>query len=229
MVRRSSAGGHFAPSGQALIGGYQTDRPDSLPDGYACAFSHAVLSTHAHSTLAQRMAFCWRIEHKGKEPMKLFTRMLTTGVVTAATALTGTAAAVADTPPPVVEDFAYPHADKIFEERGIKLKRGDGHILLDKCDSRPGLIEVYARGMQERDKVGQGKFCFRVTGKTGYLSLELPKVYGAKGNDYAVKVNMATDNQEKSFDLDKNKWTAVGETADPQGREFSLLEIVAKK
>ncbi|RLU83118.1 hypothetical protein CTZ27_29065 [Streptomyces griseocarneus] len=140
-----------------------------------------------------------------------------------------TAAIAADTPPNTVEDFAYPQADKIFQERGIKLKRGDGHIVLVKCDSQPGLIEVSARGMKEIDKVGQGRFCFRVTGKTGYLSLELPNVYGAMGNEYDVDVNMMTSGEEKSFKLDKNAWKAVGKAADPLNREFALLEIIAKK
>lgn len=161
--------------------------------------------------------------------MNPFSRVLTTAAVAAAAAMTGSAVASADTPPPAVEDFSYPNAAHIFDERGIMLKTGDGHIVLVACDSQPGLIEVYAREMQDRDKVGQGRFCFRVTGKTGYLSLELPGVYGAKGNDYAVKVNMVTDNEQKSFNLDKNKWTAVGETADPKARSFTLLEIVAKK
>lgn len=162
--------------------------------------------------------------------MKVISRVLATAVVASSVAITGANAAMAaDTPPPIVEDFEYPQADKIFQDRGIKLKSGDGHIMLATCDSAPGLIEVYSRGMQERDKVGQGKFCFKVNGPSGYLSLELPTVYGAKGNDYAVKVNMVTTNESKSFNLDKNKWTAVGETADPQGREFTLLEIVAKK
>ncbi|MEU4213128.1 hypothetical protein AB0F13_24585 [Streptomyces sp. NPDC026206] len=162
--------------------------------------------------------------------MRLFSRLLTAGVVVAATAATGSATAIAaDTPPTAVEDFEYPQADKIFKERGIKLKRGDGHIVLVPCDSRPGLIEINARNMQETDKVGQGKYCFRVTGKTGYLSLEMPAVYLAKGNDYNVDVNMVTANEEKSFKLDKNAWTSVGESTDPQRREFTLLEIVAKK
>ncbi|MCA6092608.1 hypothetical protein LE181_10585 [Streptomyces sp. SCA3-4] len=162
--------------------------------------------------------------------MKFFSRLLTVGVTVAVTGLTGVAAATAaDTAPTGVEDFEYPQADKIFKDRGIKLKRGDGHIVLAACDSQPGLIEVYARGMQKTDTAGQGKFCFRVNGKAGYLSLELPAVYGAKGNDYAVTVNMLTASQEKSFELEKNKWTGVGETTDPQGREFTLLEIVAKK
>ncbi|MBZ4318659.1 hypothetical protein [Streptomyces huiliensis] len=162
--------------------------------------------------------------------MKLFSRVLAASAVVAATAIAGSTAAVAaDTPPTGVEDFEYPQADKILKDRGIKLKRGDGHIMLVACDSRPNLIEVYARGMQTTDTVGQGKFCFRVTGKTGYLSLEIPSVYGAKGNAYAVKLNMVTANEEKSYNLDKNKWTGVGETDDPQRREFDLLEIVAKK
>ncbi|WP_414169402.1 hypothetical protein ACMATS_27300 [Streptoverticillium reticulum] len=161
--------------------------------------------------------------------MKLTFRMLAAGAVAAAAVLAGPAAAFADTPPTGVEDFQYPQADKIFKERGIKLKTGDGHIVLATCGSRPGLIEVEARGMQDRDPVGHGIFCFRVTGKTGYLSLELPSVYGVVGNDYDVNVNMQTSTETKSFPVDKNKWTAVGEPADPQRRDFTLLEIVAKR
>ncbi|MEV4436913.1 hypothetical protein [Streptomyces sp. NPDC049555] len=161
--------------------------------------------------------------------MKLLPRLFATGVIVAAAASGYTPAVAADAFPNGVEDFEYPQADKIFKDRGIKLKRGDGHVVLATCDSRPGLVEVYARGMQTTDTVGQGKFCFRITGTSGYLSLELPSVYGAKGNDYAVRLNMVAANQEKSFDLEKNKWTGVGETNDPQGREFALLEIVAKK
>ncbi|MCA6096392.1 hypothetical protein LE181_30025 [Streptomyces sp. SCA3-4] len=162
--------------------------------------------------------------------MRLFSRLLALGVIAATTAVTGSATAVAaDNPPSGVEDFAYPQADKIFKERGIKLKRGDGHITLAACDSRPGLIEVWARGMNEIDKVGKGRFCFRATGKTGYLSLELPSVYLAKGNDYSTDLNMVTANDSKSFALEKNNWTSVGETKDPEHRQFDLLEIITSK
>ncbi|GAA0345152.1 hypothetical protein [Streptomyces blastmyceticus] len=168
--------------------------------------------------------------------MRPISRLLATvGAVMGVTALTGTPGAIAaDSPPPAVEDYAYPHADKIYQERGIQLKRGDGHIVLVACDNRAGLIEVYARGMQDVDKVGQGKFCFHVSGNSGYLSLELPRVYGAKGNDYDTSVNMRTGTgssaEDKSFKLEKNLWTPVGESADnPQRREFSLREIVATK
>ncbi|MFE0684994.1 hypothetical protein ACFW17_29910 [Streptomyces sp. NPDC058961] len=145
-----------------------------------------------------------------------------------------TSATVVDTPsdpslpPTAVETFVYPGAARIFQERGIKLKGGDGHILLATC-GEPGLIQVRARNMQTADPVGKGQFCFRVTGVNGRLDLELPAVYGAMGNDYAVKVNMVTSTEEKSYSLNKNAWTQVGETADPQGRDFTLLQIIASK
>lgn len=179
--------------------------------------------------------------------MRLFSRLTfrcaIAGAVAGATALAGTAVAIADgkeaedtrsatapavAPSHAVEDFEYPQADRIFRERGIKLKRGDGHIVLAECGSRPDLVEVRARDMEEKE--GNKRFCFRVTGKTGYLSLELPSVHLAKGNDYTVHVNMVTGDEGKSWDLKKNAWTAVGESsAAGKDREFTLLEIVAKK
>ncbi|QES21714.1 hypothetical protein [Streptomyces venezuelae] len=131
-------------------------------------------------------------------------------------------------PPLAVETFEYPDAARIFQERGIKLKSGDGHITLATCGT-PGLIEIRARGMDEADPVGRGLFCFKVTGKTGRLDLEIPAVIGAKANDYAVKVHMATGEEEQSYDLKKNSWNNIGETADPQGRDFTLLQIVAAR
>ncbi|MFF0505973.1 hypothetical protein ACFYUH_20550 [Streptomyces fimicarius] len=135
----------------------------------------------------------------------------------------GAPVAAADELPPVaVEDFAYPEADKIFAEQGILLKRGDGHILLADCASATGLVEVFSRE--------KGRFCFRVTGTSGFLSLELPQVYGVKGNDYKLRVDMeAVGGEEASFDVPKNTWTPVGETADPENRDHTLLEIHATK
>ncbi|MGW3182883.1 hypothetical protein ACWDD9_26750 [Kitasatospora sp. NPDC001119] len=176
--------------------------------------------------------------------MKPLIRCLTVGAVAGAVALTGLttvgaapvpagtastagAAAADDTPPPAVEDFAYPNADKIFQERGIRLKSGDGHILLVTCDGRPGLIQVRARGNAVTDPVGNGQFCFQVSGPTGRLSLEIPSVFMVMGNDYAVRLDMRTGTENKSFDVKKNIWTSVGESTDPQGRLFSLLEITA--
>ncbi|WNM35088.1 hypothetical protein RKE30_34360 [Streptomyces sp. Li-HN-5-11] len=120
-----------------------------------------------------------------------------------------------------VEDFNYPQADKILAEKNILLKRGDGHITLADCASGTGFLEVWARS---RDKV-----CFQVTGNSGWLTLEIPSVYAVRGNDYAAQVDMTVGTEEKSFDVAKNSWTPVGESADPQGREHMLVEIRTSK
>lgn len=126
-----------------------------------------------------------------------------------------------DAPGFAIEYFAYPQADKIRAEKGITLKRGDGHILLADCAGGPGLLEVWARAKE--------KICFRVTGNSGHLSLEIPSVFGVKGNDYATRVDMTAGSERKSFDITKNAWTGVGESADEQGRDFMLMEIRTAK
>ncbi len=161
--------------------------------------------------------------------MKLIARALVAGCVAATAAVVwsvsgpaeSTNAAVsvtAGSPEHAVEDFNYPQADKIQMEKGILLKRGDGHIVLATCGSQNGLLEIYARS---KDKI-----CFRVTGNSGYLSLEIPAVYGIKGNDYSTDVTMTVGGQEKNFDIPKNTYTPVGESDDPEGRDHMLVEIV---
>ncbi|MCM2579118.1 hypothetical protein [Streptomyces meridianus] len=134
----------------------------------------------------------------------------------------GTTRLVADEGPGyAVEDFDYPQADKILAEQGITLKRGDGHIVLADCASETGLLEVWARQ--------QDKICFRMTGDSGWLTMEIPSVYGVKGNDYTTQVDMTVGTEEKTFDIAKNSWTPVGESADEQGREHMLVEIRSSK
>ncbi|WP_256362492.1 hypothetical protein [Streptomyces sp. TRM70350] len=152
---------------------------------------------------------------------------LTWLAVPAGTSATGGADARAaapvagEAPGYAVEDFNYPQADKILAEQNIVLKRGDGHITLADCVSGTGQLEVWARS---KDRI-----CFQVTGNSGWLTLEIPSVYGIRGNDYTTQVDMTTGTEEKSFDVDKNAWTAVGESADEQGREFMLVEIRTAK
>ncbi|WP_329558165.1 hypothetical protein OG711_01985 [Streptomyces uncialis] len=95
--------------------------------------------------------------------------------------------------PYAVEDFAYPGAARILQEQGIVLKGGDGNITLVTCGSAPGLLEVWALGGR------QDRFCFRFTGNQGYLSREIPSVYGVKGNAYTTDVHMTVAGTEKSF------------------------------
>ncbi|WP_426368606.1 hypothetical protein [Streptomyces sp. E-08] len=134
----------------------------------------------------------------------------------------GTMTSIADEGPGyAVEDFGYPDADKILTERHITLKRGDGHIVLADCGSATDLFEVWSR---DKDKI-----CFKVSGTRGYLALEIPTVFAVKGNTYSAQVDMTTGTEEKTFDVNKNSWTPVGESADEQGRDFMLMEIRTAK
>ncbi|MFC5645019.1 trypsin-like serine protease [Kitasatospora cinereorecta] len=108
-------------------------------------------------------------------------------------------------PVSVVEDFSYPGAAKILAERGITLKSGDGHIVLADCASGSGLVQLYSRALTP------SQVCFKVTGQTGYLALEIPQVYNIKGDDHAIKATLNTDGKVSSVDVNKNAWTPVGE------------------
>ncbi|MFE9171709.1 hypothetical protein ACFYNZ_19740 [Streptomyces kebangsaanensis] len=120
-----------------------------------------------------------------------------------------------------VEDFNYPHADRILAEQGILLKRGDGHIVLADCVDGTNQLQVWPRS--------KNRVCFDVTGASGYLTMEIPAVYAIVGNDYTTKATMTVDDETTTYDIAKNLWTGVGETADPQGRRFMLVELKTSK
>ncbi|MDF0372353.1 hypothetical protein ABZV52_02025 [Streptomyces sp. NPDC004735] len=134
----------------------------------------------------------------------------------------GAAALVADVaddaPGYAVEDFNYPQADKILAEKNILLKRGDGHITLANCVAGTGQLEILARDRND-------KICFNTVGNQGWLTLEIPAVFSIKGNDYSTTVDMTVGAEEKTYEINKNSWTPVGETADPEGRDHTLVEI----
>lgn len=138
-----------------------------------------------------------------------------------ASSASSAASVAAESPGYAVEDFAYPNADRIFQERGILLKRGDGHITLAECGSQDGLLEIWSRS--------NSRVCFRVTGDSGYLALEIPAVYGVKTNNYDTELTMTVEDEEKSVDVPKNTYRAVGETDDPLGRRHMLVEISTAK
>ncbi|WP_030600143.1 hypothetical protein [Streptomyces rimosus] len=131
------------------------------------------------------------------------------------------AAGSSEQPPLAIEDFSYPGADRVLKEKNLELKHGDGHIVLAECDSSPNLLRFIARDRAD--------FCFKVSGDSGYLALEVPAVGGVQSHDYKAKVNMTVGTEKKSFDIPKNSWKGIGENADPAGREHMLLEIIASK
>jgi hypothetical protein len=90
------------------------------------------------------------------------------------------------------------------------------------CASGTGQLQAYSRTTPDG-------FCFQVTGNSGWLTLQMPSVYLFRGNDYTTQIDMTTGTDKETFDITKDTWTSVGETTDPDGRAFSLVEIRATK
>ncbi|MCS0634087.1 hypothetical protein NX801_00090 [Streptomyces sp. LP05-1] len=148
----------------------------------------------------------------------------TDGTTTAGTAAVAPAGAPAtatagdDTPPPAVEDFAYPDAGRLLAEKGIALRQGDGHILLTDC-AAPHQIQVWTLQNAE------GRYCFRVTGKTGYLALEVKRVHAIRTDDRAVRAKLTVDGQSTTVDIPKDDYKPVGEGDQKDPRPAVLVEL----
>ncbi|MCC3774088.1 hypothetical protein K6I33_002307 [Streptomyces sp. UNOB3_S3] len=122
-----------------------------------------------------------------------------------------------------VENFEYPNAAKILQERGIILRKGDGHIVLGDCKTDEDIV-VNSTSVNNADR---GRYCFKVTGtgKTGYLTLEIPKVVTISAGDYAVRAKVTADSQTTTVDVPKNEMTSVGQGTTRPGGPAVLVEL----
>ncbi|WP_053728810.1 hypothetical protein [Streptomyces sp. WM6378] len=138
----------------------------------------------------------------------------------AAAAATTTAADM----PSTVETFAYPNAAKILADQKIVLKRGDGRILLTDCAS--------AWDIQVESRTGGVYFCFAVSGKQGYLTMELPDTYGIWTKEHPVKATLTakSDGEQSVVNApaaeagQETGYTPVGETGNI-GKRSALVEL----
>jgi hypothetical protein len=133
-----------------------------------------------------------------------------------AAAVAASAAAVADEPSSLVEDYRYPGADTILTQRGIKLIKGDGHIMLADCGANPDAppADLILVQSLKPDFPAGPNFCFKATGTVGYLTMEIPDAYfvrGDSGRTLAAKVethdNPAVVETEK---VEPGEWQPVG-------------------
>ncbi|MFK8848189.1 hypothetical protein [Streptomyces sp. Ac-502] len=132
-------------------------------------------------------------------------------------------AATDELPPIAVEDFTYPGADKILKEKGIKLVKGDGHILLSECSANDWKIKVEAN--KNYDTLFH---CFKVTGKKGYVTMELPDVSGIWTENQVVKATLSSDGKKKTVVTEDgpNQVKTVGVADLPSGgKKADLLEL----
>lgn len=105
--------------------------------------------------------------------------------------------------PGIEEDFTYPGADKIFAERGIRLLKGDGHILLVECDNSAGLVKVWSPFSTEPS-------CFRVIRAPGLLTLELPEVYGIRAGQQSLAAVVTINGTTETISVEQERWAPVG-------------------
>ncbi|MFK8905878.1 hypothetical protein [Streptomyces sp. YS-3] len=126
--------------------------------------------------------------------------------------------------PSTAESFAYPNAAQILQNQKITLKRGDGHILLTNCDS--------GYDIQVESYIGGHYFCFTVSGKQGFVTLELPDAYGIWTKAHPVKATLTAKadgtqevvNAPAAQPGEQNEYTPVGETSDI-GKRSVLVEL----
>ncbi|MFJ3905405.1 hypothetical protein [Streptomyces sp. NPDC090025] len=131
-------------------------------------------------------------------------------------------AQASDSMPNAVEDFGYPHADQILKDRGIKLIRGDGRLLLTECTDNWN-IQVKSNSP---DVGSNFRFCFAASGNSGFLSLELKDVFIIQTDGNAVRAKMANDSGTTTVDVPKDDYKPVGEGDLPGGgQKATLVEL----
>ncbi|MET8730989.1 hypothetical protein ABZV81_27965 [Streptomyces parvus] len=127
------------------------------------------------------------------------------------TSITSASTAGADDPPSTVEDFAYPGAADILATKGIKLKKGDGRVLLVDCV--PDADQIVVRTVGDAEVGRADNYCFRATAKTGYLTLELPRVFMIEllASEHPISADLTANNQTTTVDVEAGGFASVGE------------------
>ena len=170
---------------------------------------------------------------KGMHVRSVVSRVWLSAVVAGAVvALSGGGAAVAadgagvEVQSSLVEDFAYPGAESIWAEHGLRVFTGDGHIEFvpagqDGCAA--GLIKVET--VFEEEPYG-ATYCFRTTGARGFLTLEVPNTFLLRGGNKPVEATaQVSGGAEETYDVPVNTSVAVDPGDGNQMPEAILVEL----
>ncbi|RKT53608.1 hypothetical protein C8E97_2180 [Saccharothrix australiensis] len=135
------------------------------------------------------------------------------------------AAAAEETQSSLVETFDHPGAAAIEERRHIRLKKGDGNIMLVECRANANQIRVESTAFLPPENV----FCFQVVGDKGSLTMEIPEAFLVFGNDYRSVASWTTDSGEvRQTVVDrKDKPFPIGEGV--TGKPGVLIELTASR
>lgn len=129
-------------------------------------------------------------------------------------------AVVADMPG-LVEDFNYPGAAKLLQDRGVTLKRGDGHIWLTDATALNECSDASNIAIESR----KGIFCFKTNAASGFLTLELPDTFSIWTQDHPVKATLTAEGEPDAVvNAPANDLTPVGESGNTGVRSV-LVDI----
>lgn len=162
----------------------------------------------------------------------LGTRVAIGVAATAAPARTETTAA-ADAQASTVEDYAYPGAELIPAEHGLRVSRGDGHIMFVAArDFEEGQCE--AGQIQVEQSFEEPPFgvwyCFRATGTQGYLAVEVPGTFAIRGGDKPLTATAHLPNgPNQTFPVPPNLYVPIlpGDGSEPPRAILVELRLTA--
>ena len=109
----------------------------------------------------------------------------------------------------------------MLAQRGVKLIKGDGHIVLADCGSNPNNPPDDLILVQSNDLTLPGgiNFCFKASGASGLLTMEIPKVYFVRSDvtrTLAAKVEVKDDPAVVEVEeVLPEEWQPVGVGQDP--------------
>ncbi|MFF3977859.1 hypothetical protein [Streptomyces sp. NPDC001828] len=109
----------------------------------------------------------------------------------------------------------------MLAEKGIKLIKGDGHLLLADCDAAASQIKV--RSVADQATGRAQMYCFTANSKSGYLTLELPRVTSLETSDHPISASLTADGTTKTVDVAQDDFKPVGEGDIPSGAKRSVL------
>ncbi|MBP2471794.1 hypothetical protein JOF53_000666 [Crossiella equi] len=125
-----------------------------------------------------------------------------------------TPAAAADNPPPMEEDYDYPGADRILAERGIKLLKGNGVILLTDC------VAGHTNQIVLSSSAFTSPICFKAGTGAGLLTMDIPEVYSIRGDSHTGSAKATAGGTTSTVTITANRWNPVN-----NGDGATLLEL----
>jgi hypothetical protein len=156
--------------------------------------------------------------------------VLATSAVVMVTTRSSSAADEAEAPSSIVEDYSHPNADAILTQYGLKVFKGDGHIMFDsaktydEAECTAGLLQVE----KSLDVEPYGMYyCFRTIGTEGFLTLEVPGTFGVRGGSEAIiaTAKLPDGTVLPPYEVDPNERVAIEPGTGSEPPQAILVEL----